>query len=165
MDDTYNEAMERIAGQGEDDRQLAERVLSWIIYAFTPLSLRELQNALSVRPNVNSIDSEALEDDTIFISVCAGLVFIDEQSQLIHLIQCSNANSSSELSLCRLHCTAISRKQARVTVPTWPGLHFSNVSYIPLIWFGKSAGSKDLILLLRSSSMRRRIGAAILTEM
>jgi len=86
MDGTYDEAMERIAGQGEDDRQLAERVLSWIIYAFRPLSLTELQHALSVSPNTSNIDSEALEDDTIFVSVCAGLVVVDEESHLVRLI-------------------------------------------------------------------------------
>jgi hypothetical protein len=95
MNATYDEAMERIAGQGEDDRQLAERVLSWIVYAFRPLSIEELQHALSVHPNMHDIDSDVVEDETIFISVCAGLVIIDEESRLARLIreyQCSSAN-------------------------------------------------------------------------
>jgi len=34
--------MTRIEGQNPEDRELAEKVLSWISYAFRPLSIIEL---------------------------------------------------------------------------------------------------------------------------
>jgi len=42
LDRTYQEAMQRIKSQNDDDKQLAERVLSWISFAFRPLTLSEL---------------------------------------------------------------------------------------------------------------------------
>lgn len=84
---TYSEAMERIAGQMECDRMLAMQVLSWISYACRPLSLRELQHALAVSPEMTAMDPEAIEDELTLTSVCAGLVTVDENSNVIHLVR------------------------------------------------------------------------------
>ena len=45
---TYDEAMERIERQNEDNKELAKHVFSWITYARRPLSVKELQHALAV---------------------------------------------------------------------------------------------------------------------
>jgi hypothetical protein len=87
VNDTYDEAMERIRRQDEDDRTLAERVLSWITYARRPLSQEELQHALAVTPEMTDMDSEALVDEVILIDVCAGLVAIDENRSIIRLVR------------------------------------------------------------------------------
>jgi len=87
VDATYEEAMERIQAQIEDDKKLAERVLSWITYALRPLSLKEVQHALAVEPGMTEMDSEAIEDEEILTSVCAGLVVIDEESSIIRLVR------------------------------------------------------------------------------
>lgn len=51
---TYNEAMQRIESQNDDDRQLAERVLYWISYALRPLTVEELNtHSQSNRENQN----------------------------------------------------------------------------------------------------------------
>jgi hypothetical protein len=84
---TYDEAMARIEGQVEDDRELARRVLSWITYARRPLSLNELQHALAVSPGMMGMDSEAIVDGPFLILVCAGLVVIDENSNIIRLVR------------------------------------------------------------------------------
>ena len=87
MNSTYNEAMKRIARQGEHDKQLAERVLSWITYACRPLTVRELQHAMAVRPNTTYLDTEAIEDELILTSVCAGLVVVDKKGSTIRLVR------------------------------------------------------------------------------
>ena len=79
VDDTYDEVMERIQQQNQDDKELAERVLSWIVYAFRPLSVIELQHALSVLPGTTCLDLEAMIDEDILTSVCAGLVVITHE--------------------------------------------------------------------------------------
>lgn len=84
---TYDEAMERIKGQTKDDRRLAERVLSWITYAYRPLSISELQHALAVSSEMTDMDFEAIEDEIILISVCAGLVVIDGTGNTIRLVR------------------------------------------------------------------------------
>ena len=84
---TYDEVMARIRAQNADDRGLADKVLSWIVYARRPLSLLELQHAIAVTPDMLDMDPEALVDELILIDVCAGLVIIDEQSSIIRLVR------------------------------------------------------------------------------
>jgi len=86
-DDTYDEAMERIERQDDDCKQLAKRVLSWIIYVVRPLSVKELQYALAVVPNTTNIDPDDIIDDEILTSVCSGLVVIDEEQNVIGLVR------------------------------------------------------------------------------
>ena len=87
VDKTYDEAMKRIQIQVEDDRELAIRVLSWIAYSYRPLSTLELQYALAITPGMTAMDFDALEDVDLLTSVCAGLVVIDEESTIIHLVR------------------------------------------------------------------------------
>ena len=87
MDDTYDEAMERIERQDDNRKQLAGRVLSWIIYVVRPLSVKELQHALAVVPDSTNIDPEDIIDDEILTSVCSGLVVIDEERNVIELVR------------------------------------------------------------------------------
>jgi hypothetical protein len=87
VDATYDEAMERIERQCEEDRDLAGQVISWITYAFRPLSVEELQHALAITPEMTEMDYEAIIDPDILTSVCAGLVTIDEESSTCRLIR------------------------------------------------------------------------------
>ena len=78
--------MERIRNQDEDDAQLAKRTLSWISYALRPLTVKEIQHAIAVEPGENELDEEALPDEELLISVCAGIVTIDQESNIIRLV-------------------------------------------------------------------------------
>jgi ankyrin repeat protein len=86
LDDTYDEALRRIRSQDEDDANLAEKVLSYISYAFRPLTITEVRHALAVEPGDVDIDEDALPDEDILVSVCAGLVTLDKQSKIIRLV-------------------------------------------------------------------------------
>jgi hypothetical protein len=72
LDATYDEAMERIKAQSSDDFELARKVLYWISYAFRPLAVREIQNALAVRPGDHNLDEDGFPEEEILLSVCAG---------------------------------------------------------------------------------------------
>ena len=87
MDRTYDEAMERVERQDDDCKQLAKRVLSWITYAVRPLSVKELQHALAVMPDTTELDPDDITDDEILTSICAGLVVIDEERNVIGLVR------------------------------------------------------------------------------
>lgn len=87
LDDSYDEAMERIGRQDEDRKQLAMQVFMWITYASRPLHVKELQHALAVELNTTSLDPEAIFDDEILTSVCAGLVVIDEVQHIVRLVR------------------------------------------------------------------------------
>jgi len=85
-DHAYKEAMERIEGQIEDSQELAKQVLSWITCAKRPLTTLELRHALAVEVGDSELDEENLPDIENMISVCAGLVTIDEESNIIRLV-------------------------------------------------------------------------------
>jgi hypothetical protein len=89
LDDTYKEAMQRIETQCEDDRKLAERVLSWIVNAFRPLFLQELRYALATMPGMTKVEDDDVDDQDVLISVCAGLVIVDEESGIVRLVRVS----------------------------------------------------------------------------
>jgi hypothetical protein len=86
LDRTYDEAIERIRSQNKEDVDLAQRVLSWISFALRPLTVAEIRHAISVQPDQTLIDKDNLIDEEILVSVCAGLVVIDQESEVIRLI-------------------------------------------------------------------------------
>jgi hypothetical protein len=84
---TYDQTMKRIEGQVESDRELAEQILSWVTYARRPLSLPELQHALAVSPGMTEMNLDAIVDEMILTSVCAGLVLVDGESKVLRLVR------------------------------------------------------------------------------
>ncbi|KAL9121033.1 MAG: hypothetical protein Q9187_002407 [Circinaria calcarea] len=86
LDQTYEEAMERVLLQEEDDALLAKKVLSWISYARRPMTVLEIQHATAVELDTKVLDEDELVDEEILVSVCAGLVTIDQESNIIRLV-------------------------------------------------------------------------------
>lgn len=86
LDDTYEEAMQRINGQNDDDRELARKVLYWTTCARRPLTVEELQHALAVKIGTSRLDEGDIVDEEILFSVCAGLVTISQENKIIRFI-------------------------------------------------------------------------------
>lgn len=62
-----------------------------MIHAFAPLTVRELQHALvagDLRGHQDSFDDDELEDfdENLLLSICAGMVVVDEESRVIRLV-------------------------------------------------------------------------------
>ena len=87
IDGTYDEAMARIQAQNKDDKDLGEKALLWISFALRPLSITELQHALAIDETSTKTDPDALPDEEIIVSVCAGLIMIDSESGIVRLIR------------------------------------------------------------------------------
>ncbi|SPJ73909.1 related to ankyrin [Fusarium torulosum] len=81
----YDTAMERISGQKLGLREFAIRVLSWITCAKRPLTISEIQHALATKRGKRELDPGDLPQIADIVSVCAGLVTGDEQSDIIRL--------------------------------------------------------------------------------
>jgi ankyrin repeat protein len=79
LNDTYDEAMERIVSQNDYDRQLAEHILAWISFATRPLTFKELQCALAVERFQTKLHEDNLIDKKLLTSVCTGLVTVDQR--------------------------------------------------------------------------------------
>jgi len=69
-----------------DQEELAKQVLGWITFAKRPLTTSELQHALGVELDALELDETNLPDIEDIVSVCLGLVTVDEESNIIRLV-------------------------------------------------------------------------------
>jgi hypothetical protein len=91
-DRAYEDAMERIKGQVKDQEELAMQVLTWITRSKRSLTISELQHALAVKVGESELDKENLPHIEDMVSVCAGLVTVDEESKIIRLVTCHSSS-------------------------------------------------------------------------
>ena len=67
-------------------RELARGALEWIICAKKPLTIVTLQHALAVEENATKLSDDNFTDISLIISVCGGLVTVNEQTNIIRLV-------------------------------------------------------------------------------
>jgi ankyrin repeat protein len=118
LETLYNQAMERIYSQDEDSQELAKKVLSWITHAKRPLKTSELQHALAVEVGTTELDEDFLPEVDDMVSVCAGLVTIDEQGGIVRWIhyttqeyfarECDQLFPQAQLDIAKICTTYIS---------------------------------------------------------
>ncbi|KAH0559932.1 hypothetical protein GP486_003547 [Trichoglossum hirsutum] len=85
-DQAYDEAIKRIESQSHEKSALARNVLSWITYAQRQLTTGELCHALAIELGEEDLDEDNVPDVEDIVSVCAGLVTVDEVSNIIRLV-------------------------------------------------------------------------------
>ncbi|OBT75334.1 hypothetical protein VF21_04711 [Pseudogymnoascus sp. 05NY08] len=85
-DKAYEDAMERIEGQINDEKELAMQVIYWITCSKTPLTTSQLEIALAIERESFESDEDNICPVEDMVSVCAGLVTIDEESGIIRLV-------------------------------------------------------------------------------
>ncbi|GMG37995.1 unnamed protein product [Aspergillus oryzae] len=82
----YSEAKGRIQGQMGGFRNLAMRILSWIVCSKRPVKTSELQHAIAVQIDTRELDRDNITDVGLMTSVCAGLVTVDKSSSIVRLV-------------------------------------------------------------------------------
>ncbi|KAH7310535.1 ankyrin repeat-containing domain protein [Stachybotrys elegans] len=85
-DKAYEDSMARIAGLGPDSENLAKQALLILSCARQPLQPEDLAYSLSVEPDSTAIDDDNVPDMEDVVRVCAGLVIIDTESNLVRLV-------------------------------------------------------------------------------
>ncbi|KAJ7805046.1 hypothetical protein B0H14DRAFT_3773018, partial [Mycena olivaceomarginata] len=85
-DESYDDALKRIEEQNEENKKTARSILIWVANAKRPLKILEIQTALAVEPGEKFLDKDNILDMEIILSVCAGLVIIDEQLSALRLV-------------------------------------------------------------------------------
>src|SRR6266487_2014580 len=88
LEDTYKETLARIENQREPDNTLGMRVLQWISRSKRPLTVNELRHALAVEwaageDQPHDLDEGNLLESDSLADVCAGLVIIENESQIV----------------------------------------------------------------------------------
>jgi len=86
LEQTYEQAMERINDHRKGYRELVKQILEWIVHARRPLSIAELRHALAVWPHTMKLDEDFFPSIQVLRSVCAGLVAIDRESNIVRLV-------------------------------------------------------------------------------
>jgi hypothetical protein len=86
LENTYEDVMNRISKQAQADVELALKVLSWVTYARKHLKPKELQHAVATSPTMTTLDDDDLTDVEDLLSVCAGIVIIDRESNAVRLV-------------------------------------------------------------------------------
>jgi hypothetical protein len=91
LEETYKETLVRIQNQPKPDNTLGMRVLQWISQSKRPLLVDELRHALAVEWEADedpprSLDVDNLLEPESLVDVCAGLVVIDNESEVIRLV-------------------------------------------------------------------------------
>ncbi|KAJ2898981.1 hypothetical protein MKZ38_003550 [Zalerion maritima] len=85
LDTFYDKAVAKIEAQEEFDYLLALSIFTWLIFAARPLTVPELQHAISLEKG----DAELIKGGFIrsrdLTSVCAGLVAVDEKTNIVRL--------------------------------------------------------------------------------
>ena len=76
IDSTYEEAIRRVESQDDGHKNQAMRALKWVTHTLRPLSVLELQHALSIEPGDQDVFEEGLPDVNELISSCAGLIVV-----------------------------------------------------------------------------------------
>lgn len=90
LDDTYQQSLARIRSQAEEDVDLAETILFWVVCAHRPLTVHELQHMFATRGLLDSeamtLEEDDLPDKEILTAVCGGLVVVDKETQSVRLV-------------------------------------------------------------------------------
>ncbi|KAH8685176.1 putative ankyrin repeat protein, partial [Ilyonectria robusta] len=86
LDKTYDQAMGRIADQEHEVARFAKQILAWIIHSKRPLGTLELRHALAVQKGTAVLDPDFLPATKLLVSLCAGLVIINEESSVVQLV-------------------------------------------------------------------------------
>lgn len=89
---TYDDAMRRIEAQEPDHRDIAVKTLAWVSYAFRSLSVQELQHALVIEPGHSELDEELLLDAQSITALCAGLVVVEPETNVVNLVHYTAKN-------------------------------------------------------------------------
>ena len=85
-DVAYHDAMERIFAQGKGPNEMAKKALTWILCACRPLSTLELLHALAIELGDTEIDEDNVLETDQLLTMCAGLVTVDEQSNNVRFV-------------------------------------------------------------------------------
>lgn len=86
MDKTYDKTIIRIESQDHQKVERARQVFSWMSFAERPLTIREMQYALAVEPDDTDLDEEALPNENALLSVCCGLVVVEQESNIVRFV-------------------------------------------------------------------------------
>jgi hypothetical protein len=74
--------LEHINSQSRAVSSLAQRILSWVTFAFRPLTIAALQTAMAIDPDDDEFDQDKVIPESALVSSCAGLIAVDQRHRM-----------------------------------------------------------------------------------
>lgn len=81
----YKRAMDTIRQQHPSRRDLAQKVLAWLVKAKRTLTVPEIRLAIAIEKGAYEAHEADMPEDAMLVEVCVGLAIIDENSNTIQL--------------------------------------------------------------------------------
>ncbi|KAH6879709.1 hypothetical protein BKA70DRAFT_1576154 [Coprinopsis sp. MPI-PUGE-AT-0042] len=82
----YAKTWERILAQGPKQSKLAQLILLWITHADGEMTIDTLRRAVATCPETYAFEPKRMVPEGLLLSVCCGLVSVDEKTRLARLI-------------------------------------------------------------------------------
>jgi ankyrin repeat domain-containing protein 50 len=82
----YAATLTRVEALPKSHRDLAMRVLLWLVFAHRSMSVEEVQYAAAAYPEAQTIGPSRLVSEDTIISACCGLVTVSHRSGVRHPI-------------------------------------------------------------------------------
>lgn len=83
----YHQTWHRILEQKPSNVLLAKAVVVWVLNASRPMSIDELERAVATSFETYKFEPDRLAPGTTLISLCHGLVTLEEESRLVRLVR------------------------------------------------------------------------------
>jgi ankyrin repeat domain-containing protein 50 len=83
----YSKTWERILAQGEKHAGLAKLVFLWLLYGYGDMTIDTLRHVVATCPETNIYDPKRLVPEALLVSVCCGLVAVDNVTRHARLIR------------------------------------------------------------------------------
>ena len=89
LSEAFNSSVERINTQPEALREMAYRLIGWIVHAERPLQPAEIIHAFAIEPEDDDVDEESLTMIQTLLRTCAGLVVLDRHRNTLGMVHIS----------------------------------------------------------------------------
>ena len=84
LDSAFRSTIDRIESQPNPQKQLARKVLMWVVGSRRPLTIGELRCAVALKVESPEFNSEEKPTESTITSVCAGLLVVDKEVSSRH---------------------------------------------------------------------------------
>lgn len=93
IEDVYLQTWSRILNQKPAHVAIAKAVLIWVLKAYRSMTIDEVERAVATSPETHKFEPSRLVPRTTLVSLCCGVVTIDEESRLVRLVRKSWNNT------------------------------------------------------------------------
>jgi ankyrin repeat domain-containing protein 50 len=87
IEDVYIFTWDRILKQNKDNVLLAKTFLLFVLYASRSMTIEELAMAAATSPETHRFEAGRVVHSSTLISMCRGLITIEEESHLVRLVR------------------------------------------------------------------------------